>query len=1131
MKNKTILHIRKTLLLSLFLILTNTIVWAGTNNIIILKTAFTNIDEIDSLSAILGRNGKNVQIIDIKNMNTHSLKKVSVVVYHRSDSTEISEDEISLKNTLLPYVKQGGSLLLSMDGVKLMNKWNIEPEQLQIEYQDATDRGYGRAVGFHGYREHPIYDGLFGGAYIWKATEDNSARTIGFSGAKIPLAKGSKVLGINWAYIHYHETRKLVWETPIGKGKILSVGGYAYFSKPNINIAVRDIFINNCVDFLSGKKSATTQKYWQYDTVTTMQVPFKSNKIKIKSEPKWNPAISPMEHSRMGAKDNYWNVSGQQLLAMGREPGGIDEVWIHPVMAMRDFNVGVKYKNTNEIIWLNDLIPSVTKRPESFERCYTLPDKTTLREYIVASLIDPLLAVRYDWDNTNVERIFVNYTSNLRLMWPYSLESTGTLFYSQSNDGTVTSLFDKEKNLNMVTAFDKSPLSFKSGECDFKDRKIDKFNTVKAKHKQVSFLYEFSGSDSSLNFYLSGGEDGLAQSAKLINQNMGSVEKLNKKANNYFDSFDKKLLSINSSDSLFNEAYRWALISTDKFYCHTPSLGSSLMSGYFTTARGWNGGQAVSGRPGYAWYFGRDTEFSGMALSVIGDYEKVREILTTFGKFQAPEGKIYHELTTSGSVHYDASDATPLYVALAGYYLKKSGDIEFIRKEWDKISKAMDFCYSTDTDGDLLIENTNVGHGWQEGWQLYGAHTEVYLASCWAEALREAAFMANALGKSVEGKRYKNDMDIVVQKINNNFWNEKLGFFNHGLMKDGSYQEEKCVLGGTPLFFGLAEQQKAIKTAENFSTKYYSTDWGVRMVGYDSPYYAIGGYNYGNIWPFFTGKASLEEYNAGLYMQGFRHVLGNIKNYIYWDYGNLPEVIAGDALAFSGICTHQQWSTAMSVLSLTDGMLGLKADAFNNSLSLSPGFPVDWNFANVNNIHIGKKTVHLTYKRTDEAYHYSFSSTAKDKIKVDFSTVLPLATQIISVRVNGKDVDFKVSNMVQNTKVEIPAMVLYEIDDIEIRTNGGIGVFHNLHYIKPYEKDTHLKIEKERFDPQTQTYQLTLAGIPGASYDVEVFERVNVKKIEGAVLKEKKGEKSIYTLTFPNEGNEPFINKDIRLSL
>ncbi len=1122
---------KKALLVPLFAILISLIACSGSKDIIILKTGFTNQEELDSLTEILGRKGNSVKITDSDGLNARTLQSASVVIYHRTDSAEISKPEINLKKELLAYVENGGSLLLSMDGVKLLNAWGIEPEPVQIVYQDASDSGSGRAVGFHGYREHPIYDGLFGGAYTWKATVDNSARTIGFSDAKVPQAQGSKVLGINWAYIQYQENRKLVWETPVGKGKILAIGGYLYFSKPNVNRAVCEIFINNCVGYLSGEKSATFPNYWQYDTITTQRVPFESVTITAKSESKWDPMASPMEHSRTGAKDNYWNVAGQQILAMGKEPGGIDEIWIHPLMALRDLTVGVKYKSSGEIAWLNNLIPTVTKRPESFERKYTLSDGTRLREYVVASLTEPLLLVRYDWDSLNVDRVFVCYTTNLRLMWPYSLESTGTLLYSQSNDGTVTYVCDRPKKLNMVTAFDRSPMTCKIGECEFKDKNIERFNTVKAKHKQVTFLYEFASREKSLNFYLSGGETGLDQSANLINQNMGQAELLNQKANHYFNSFDKNLLSITSSDSLFNEAYRWALISTDKFYCHTPSIGSSLMSGYFSTARGWNGGQEVSGRPGYAWYFGRDTELSSLALASIGDYDKVREILKTFGKYQAPEGKIYHELTTSGSVHYDAADATPLYVALAGYYLKRTGNIDFIRKEWDKIEKAVDFCYSTDTDGDLLIENTNVGHGWQECYQLYGAHTEVYLASCWAAALREAAYMAGRLGIPEKKKQYQTDMDIVVNKINTNFWNDKSGFFNHGLMKDGTYQEEKCVLGGAPLFFGLTDERKAIATAENFSSKYYSTDWGVRMVGYNSPYYAIGGYQYGNIWPFHTGCAALEECKAGLYMQGYRHILGNLKNYIYWDYGNLPEVIAGDALQFSGICTHQQWSTAMSVLALTDGMLGLEADAFANSLTMAPAFPVDWTSARVKNIHIGQNIIHLTYHQADGRYSYSFDSKATDRINIGFSAILPLATEITSVTVNGKEAGFKTTAMVQNIRVDLPAMVLGGKDDIVIRTKGGIGVFHNLHPLKPYEKDTQLKIEKERFDPRTQTYLLTLAGVPGSSCDVEVMERSPVRKIEGAILKVKQGAKSIYSITFPNEDTGPFTSKTISLSL
>jgi len=88
----------------------------------------------------------------------------------------------------------------------------------------------------------------------------------------------------------------------------------------------------------------------------------------------------------------------------------------------------------------------------------------------------------------------------------------------------------------------------------------------------------------------------------------------------------------------------------------------------------------------------------------------------------------------------------PLYLILAGRYLHYSGDVEFIRNNWDHIRKALDFCFSTDTDGDHLIENTLVGHGWEEGGGLFGTHSSLYLSSCWAEALEQSAFMAKAIG-------------------------------------------------------------------------------------------------------------------------------------------------------------------------------------------------------------------------------------------------------------------------------------------------------------------------------------------------------------------------------------------------
>ncbi|WP_288357713.1 GH116 family glycosyl hydrolase [uncultured Bacteroides sp.] len=1100
--------------------------------VLVLSSDYTEQAETDSLLQIIRKAGKQVAVVPIEELTPERLEKVETVVYHRPDSSETDDTEKRLKACLVPFVKGGGSLMLSMEAVRLLNLWEIEPQPVEVEYQDASDHGFGRAVGFHGYREHPIYEGLFGGAYVWKAWEDHKARTLGFSGRNVPRAESAKVLGINWAYIRYHENRKVIWETPVGKGKILAIGGYLYFSMANANRSTLLMFMNNVIDYLSGDHSRfkSKQKYWVYDSIHTQKVDFPDYKITLKEEPDWEPQESPLRTVRKADKRHFWNVAGQQILAMGREQGSIEEIWIHPIMVLRDLSVGIKYKQREEVVWLDKQASQITRSPDYLEREYLL-EKGRFREIIQASPENPLMAINYRWDAPDVEHVYVTYTSNLRLMWPYSLNSTGTLFYATAQNGAVTTVFDRERNLNLLAAFDHEPTSYEEGMYDFSHREIREFNRIPAKHKQVSFLYTFAGTPGRLNLYLSGGESGIRQSAELLNATMGRSREVHEASRTHYRNFDKDFLSIRSSDSVFNQAYQWALVSVDKFFCHTPSLGKSMMSGYWTTSRGWNGGHAVSGRPGYAWYFGRDTGWTGIAMTAYGDYEKVKEVLTTFGKHQSPDGKVYHELTTSGSVHYDASDATPLYLVLAGNYLRKSGDVAFIRSQWPHIKKALSFCYSTDTDRDGLIENTNVGHGWQEGWQLYGAHTEVYLAAVWTQALKECAYMAAALEDKETELRCTNDMRMCHRLINENFWNDSLQFFNHGLMRDGTYQEHKCVLGGTPVLFGLADHRKALATARHFSDKYYSTDWGVRMVGYDSPFFALGGYTYGNIWPFHTGCAALAEYRAGLCYQGFRHAYSSLRLFDTWDYGNIAEVILGNKLSFTGICPHQQWSSSMNLLPLYEGMLGMKSDAIKDSLSLAPAFPADWTFAHVRNIRTAERRMGLDYEREDSLYRYVITNESRKPTSMEFAAILPLATEVEQVYIDGEAVPYQLTTDVQNVRVSLNPLRIGEKKEISIKYRGGIGVLTNLPTLYDGMPDEGLRIERESYDPGSQTYTLKVAGKRGKSYDIQLLALSEIAEAAGATFVERKGKLVTYKVEFAGKGEEDFADATIELRL
>src|SRR5207249_6559701 len=119
-----------------------------------------------------------------------------------------------------------------------------------------------------------------------------------------------------------------------------------------------------------------------------------------------------------------------------------------------------------------------------------------------------------------------------------------------------------------------------------------------------------------------------------------------------------------------------------------------------------------------------------------------------------PDGKIPHEISQSSALvawfdqypyAWASADATPLYVIAHADYWRASGDREFIRQAWESIVKAYRFSSATDSDGNGLIENTNVGHGWVEGGALYPPHEEMYLEGLWLAASRGIAELADLL--------------------------------------------------------------------------------------------------------------------------------------------------------------------------------------------------------------------------------------------------------------------------------------------------------------------------------------------------------------------------------------------------
>jgi len=742
--------------------------------------------------------------------------------HHNNPSFFIQNKEV--KNLLNLYLQNGGKMLLTLEAFRLINDLGIEPNVVESRDKQAKDSGYGRKLGLHAFRSHPVFDGLNGGSYIYKPLQDTTIRINGYFDENIP--QNGAVVAVDWDYIFLREDVKLAVEYWTGKGKVLAIGAYTILSEPNSNRQHLDFFLNNCIKYLFKDETNTPVHHWQYYPQEV--IPFESDHFEVieRKSDHWKFDPDDFKIYRDKATKNYCEVAGERMLIMGKETGGIDEIWSHPFMAFRDYEVGIKTSNQNSIMWLNDKIPSIEVRPESFTRNYSL-NKGTLTETVVASSKDPIGILRYQYNGKEPCGLFIKFKSNMRLMWPYSENIFKTLRYAHDINLNSVIISEESEDYASLIGSNKEPDNVLIGQnedfniswtednyCQIKEITSDDFLASGIWHFQL-----FPGEEFDMVItadHTTDGSSAIEKAIETYKRSVNNTGSIYNEARSHNEKLISESLIITTPDSTFNEGYKWALEATDRLFVNTPGLGSSLVAGYNTTNTGWDGGHNIDGRPGYSWYFGRDGQWSGFALLDYGDFDKVKSILKRYHDFQDLNGKIYHEISTSGVVHYDAADATPLYIMLAGKYLKHSGDVDFIKKSWPNIQKAIDFCFSTDTDMDHLIENTNVGHGWVEGGHLFGSHASLYLTSCWAAALDEASHMAKVVDQDETVIKFEEEAEIIKEIINTDFWNEEKKFYFQGKYIDGSYHTAKSIMPSIPMYFEQIEENRASNILPTF---------------------------------------------------------------------------------------------------------------------------------------------------------------------------------------------------------------------------------------------------------------------------------------------------------------------------
>ena len=449
-----------------------------------------------------------------------------------------------------------------------------------------------------------------------------------------------------------------------------------------------------------------------------------------------------------------------------------------------------------------------------------------------------------------------------------------------------------------------------------------------------------------------------ALTQRLAALNTGAQQLYRKTANYYAHFFDGKL-TVDTPDSWLNMALKWAEVSIDQVQVrHGDELG--LVAGFYSSGD--------SARPGFGWYFGRDTLYTLYAVNSYGDFRLTREALDFLIKRQRADGKMPHEWSQTADLvdwksfpyEYAAADATPLFLMAMEDYVDASGDLDYLRRNWSAVAKAWEFERTHDSDGDGIYDNSQ-GTGWVESWPPGMPHQEIYLAALDQQASGAMGRLSERTGDAAGAQAAQARANAVAAKIEAEY-SGAMYAFSRGA--DGALDKTATIYPSVAWWDGHYSLKRPDTMFARWDSHEFSTDWGLRDLGEREALYDPISYHQGSVWPLFTGWESIADYRTGRALSGYAHLMQNAGLTYQQDLGAVTELLSGAYFApFGRSTTHQMWSSAMVVTPLVRGLFGISRDAEKQELVVDPHLPAEWDHAVLHHLAVGGQLVDLAMKR------------------------------------------------------------------------------------------------------------------------------------------------------------------------
>ena len=388
----------------------------------------------------------------------------------------------------------------------------------------------------------------------------------------------------------------------------------------------------------------------------------------------------------------------------------------------------------------------------------------------------------------------------------------------------------------------------------------------------------------------------------------------------------------------------------------------------------------AAGVPWFVTLFGRDSlivSYQNMLVSsgfALGALKQLAE-------YQAREwddwrdaqpGKILHELRFGELAHfhripftpyYGTADATILYLIVLSETYRWTGDLALVETYREVAERCL--CW-VDRYGDLDRDGfqeyktfSQPGYenlGWKDAFDavMYADGTQVKQPKALCElqayvydAKLRLAEIFRALGEEQRASELIEQAQLLKQRFNEVFWMESEGCYAFGLDPEKNQITSIASNAGQCLWSGIADPEKAARTARRLLKDDMWSGWGIRTLSEQNPGYNPFSYHCGSVWPHDNGIIAEGFKRYGLIDETYQVIRGVFDAVEHFEASRPPEVFAGikreglfdfPVLYPSGANIPQAWATG-TIFHMLRTLLGLRADAPRGRLYVKPTLP------------------------------------------------------------------------------------------------------------------------------------------------------------------------------------------------